>query len=87
MLVFPRDGSYDSTCTCEVGGICLDVFQSCLPQICCMGEMVNTMKSIGIRCGRVVSVGGFETGCSGFDPQSRHYGHGGVPLGKALFLA
>ena len=32
----------------------------------------------GIRCGRVVSVGDFETGCPGFDPQSRHYGHGGV---------
>ena len=23
----------------------------------------------GIRCGRVVSVGDFETGCPGFDPQ------------------
>ena len=41
----------------------------------------------GIRCGRVVSVEDFETGCPGFDPQSRHYGHGGVPLGKAHFLA
>ena len=30
----------------------------------------------GIRCGRVVSVG-----------ESRHYGHGGVPLGKTHFLA
>ena len=41
----------------------------------------------GIRCVRVVSVGDFETGCPGFDPPSRHYGHGGVPLGKAHFLA
>ena len=41
----------------------------------------------GIRCGRVVSVGDFETGCPGFYPQSRYYGHGGVPLGKAHFLA
>ena len=41
----------------------------------------------GIRCGRVVSVGDFETGCPGFDPQSCHYVHGGVPLGKAHFLA
>ena len=41
----------------------------------------------GIRCGRVVSVGDFETGYPGFDTQSRHYGHGGVPLGKAHFLA
>ena len=42
---------------------------------------------IGIRCGRVVSVEDFETGCPGFDPQSRQFGHGGVPLGKAHFLA
>ena len=25
--------------------------------------------------------------CPGFDPQSWHYVHGGVPLGKAHFLA
>ena len=37
--------------------------------------------------GGVVSVGDFETGCPGFDPQSRHCGHGGVPMGKAHFLA
>ena len=40
-----------------------------------------------IRCGRVVSVGDFETGCPGFDPQSRHYGHGGESLGNAHLLA
>ena len=49
--------------------------------------VLNVIILSGIRCGRVVSVGDFETGCPGFDPQSRHYGHGGVPLGKAQFLA
>ena len=28
-----------------------------------------------------------KTECPGFDPQSRHYSYGGVPLGKAHFLA
>ena len=28
-----------------------------------------------------------ETGYPGFDPQSQHLSHGGVPLGKAHFLA
>ena len=53
-------------------------------------QLVNTIEprfTIGFRCSRVVSVGDFETGCPGFDPQSRHYSHGGVPLGKAHFLA
>ena len=48
---------------------------------------ISLVSYQGIRCSRVVSVGDFETGCPGFDPQSRHYGHGGVPLGKAHFLA
>ena len=46
----------------------------------------NTTQQ-GILCGRVVSVGDFETVCPGFAPQSRDYGHGGVSLGKAHFLA
>ena len=52
-----------------------------------MFDLISDLEPfLGIRCGRVVSVGDFETGCPGFDPQSRHYGHGGVPLGKAHFL-
>ena len=60
-----------------------------LPFFKCHIKCLDKVNSvcIGIRCGRVVSVGDFETRCPRFDPQSRHYGHGGVPLGKAYFLA
>ena len=34
-----------------------------------------------------LKVRGFETGRPGFDPQSPHDDDGGVPLGKAHFLA
>ena len=53
-----------------------------------VGELAAPDMTVeGIRCGRVVSVGDYETGCPGFDLQSRYYGHGGVSLGKAHFLA
>ena len=41
----------------------------------------------GIHRGRVVSVGDLKPGEIGFDPQSQHDSHGGVPLGEAHQLA
>ena len=64
------------------------LLQKCLADFQIFCRNVARMTLFQIQESAVVEwlASDFENGCPGFDPQSRHYGHGGVPLGKAHFL-
>ena len=51
------------------------------------GLQCHRIVHLGIRRGRVINVSDLKPERPEFDSQSWYDGHGGVPLGKAHFLA